>query len=322
MPLEHQIWMNEHDRAEFCRSDGCFVHSPRSFILGPCLGRIRRRLGLVHRQESHAGYTVPVQPDSEVRVLQDVGRIIRDGRRLLRLSQQDLERRCSVSQSRLSRIERGRCQSVRIVEVDRIFVSLGVSYRLDVSLPAASMVVRDSVHSRCVAYVQRRLERDGWRVVREVEIRAGRRVGWIDVLAFHPVTRMLLVIEFKTELRDIGEIERSLNGYELGAIAAAAAKGWRPRGVVTVLLTLATAANDEALRSSRHAIEVGFPGRSSGLLDLVAGSNATPRRYVASIDPRSRRRRWLLPTVLDGRRALPPYVDYIDAVRQLERPRR
>jgi hypothetical protein len=42
---------------------------------------------------------------------------------------------------------------------------------------------------------------------------------------------------------------------------------------------------------------------------------------LAMIDPMSRRRNWLRPTVLDGRRRPPRYEDYSDFMRRLARRR-
>ena len=261
--------------------------------------------------------------DSETRLLQDIGRLVRDGRLAARWTQQGLERRSGVSQSRLSRIERGACRSVRFIEVDRLFVAVGVRYRLDAHLPPGPRVVDDAVHVRCATAVQRRLEAAGWEVRREVEIGSDRSRGWIDVIAFHPATRLLLVIEIKTELRDLGAIERSLNWYVREAARAAARFGWRPTAVASTLLVLATDANDQAMRSIRPALDVALPGRATALRDVVGtGRSSGPQRFVATIDPRSRRRQWLMSTVMDGRRSPAPYVDYIDAARRFEQRRR
>ena len=43
----------------------------------------------------------------------------------------------------------------------------------------------------------------------------------MDLLAWHPATGLLLVIEVKTELHDLGANERQLNWYEREAWAAA-----------------------------------------------------------------------------------------------------
>jgi transcriptional regulator with XRE-family HTH domain len=255
-------------------------------------------------------------------VLADIGRLVRDGRVLSRWTQHELERRSGISQSRISRIERGSCATVRVVEIDRLFVAVGMRYRLDAILPSAAPLVRDAVHIRCAAYVQRRLEAAGWLVRREVAIGDRGSRGWIDVLAFHPATRALLVIEIKTELHDLGAIERSLNWYVREAQRAAAAIGWRARTVSSALVVLATTINDDAIRANRAGVDVAFPGRAVGLRPVVSGDTSDCARTIAMIDPRSRRRTWLWPTVIDGRRSRAPYADYIAAARAIESNRR
>ncbi len=47
-------------------------------------------------------------------------------------------------------------------------------------------------------------------------------------MAFDPRTRTLAVIEIKTQLDDLGQIERTLAWYEREAWAAARRLGWRP----------------------------------------------------------------------------------------------
>ena len=51
--------------------------------------------------------------------------------------------------------------------------------------------------------------------------------GWIDVLAYHPGTGMLVVIEVKTELHDIGAEQRRFASYERESYAAARRLGDR-----------------------------------------------------------------------------------------------
>ncbi|MEJ7696498.1 MAG: hypothetical protein WKF78_07765 [Candidatus Limnocylindrales bacterium] len=84
---------------------------------------------------------------------------------------------------------------------------------------------------RCSPHVQRRFETEGWLTAREASDRErGRYVGWIDLLAFHPPTGTLLIIEIKTEIHDFGDIERSMDaGMRRGAWDAARRLGWRPK---------------------------------------------------------------------------------------------
>ena len=128
---------------------------------------------------------------------------------------------------------------------------------------------RDAAHAHCVGHVGRRLAAAGWLVAREVEVGTDRSRGWIDVLAFHPPTGLVLVIEVKTELRDLGQIERTLGWYEREAWAAARRQGWRPRRVHGALLLLATEMNEDRVRSNRDVLATGFPFRAAALTTSV-----------------------------------------------------
>ena len=90
------------------------------------------------------------------------------------------------------------------------------------------------------AAIAHRLSRAGFDVATEVEVGGGRWRGFVDLLAMHPAQRLLLVIEVKTELDDLGAVDRQLGSYVGGAWIAAASLKWRPRGVTGLLILLAT----------------------------------------------------------------------------------
>jgi hypothetical protein len=122
---------------------------------------------------------------------------------------------------------------------------------------------------------------------------------------------VMLVIEIKTEIRDLGQIERSLGWYEREAWAAARRIGWQPSRVIGCLLLLATEANDARVLANRASIQTGFPLRARDLAPIVAGEVVPQEhgRAIAMVDPRSRRRAWCTALRLDGRRSASPYLD-------------
>jgi hypothetical protein len=80
---------------------------------------------------------------------------------------------------------------------------------------------------------------------------------------------------------------------------------------------------DRQLRENRHLADEAFPGRAAGLVALTNDPSAAAApipRSLAMIDPLSRRRDWLRPTRLDGRRTRAPYEDYAAVLRRLTRP--
>jgi len=177
---------------------------------------------------------------------------------------------------------------------------------------------RDPAHARCVAFIRRRLERDGWKVEQEVEIGQGRFRGWIDLLAFDTAAAALLTTEFKSALPDVGAAERQLDWYQRHAVEAAHRFGWRPRSSHALLLLLATEANDLRVRENASPLEIALPGRAVEFAAWLAdrSSAAPPRRGLAMVDPYDRHARWLRPTKADGRRPLAPYANYADFMRR------
>ena len=239
---------------------------------------------------------------------------------MLDITQEELATAVGVSRSYIAGIEAGKVNPSLDV-VMRISDALG----LDLELVGRRPVVIDPrstnvVHSRCSGYVGRRLRSGGWLVAREVEIVHARSHGWIDLLAFNPVTRVLVIVEIKTRLDDLGAIERQLAWYERSAPSVAAARfGWRPSGVGSWLLLLQSDEVENAIRRDRDSLREGFRWRATDMRAVRDGTTpgTDPHRGLALIDPSSRRAEWLIPTRSDGRRSPAPYRDYADAARRL-----
>jgi len=254
-----------------------------------------------------------MRPASTAVLLDDIARTVRAVRTAVRWTQRDLAAQSGVAQPTISRIERGSMPGLSVAALDRLCVALGIRYSITWDPPRTIATPRDHVHAMCSAYVARRLAAAGWIVEREVEIGGDRSRGWIDGIAFHPARSVLLVTEIKTEIDDIGAVERQLNWYAREAGHVARARGWRPTTTTSALILLASRANDLILASSSDVFRLGFPGRARAFRALVDGHLTDMPRAVAMIDPRSRRVAWLLPTRLDGRRTPAPYRDYRDA---------
>jgi len=251
--------------------------------------------------------------------VRSLGASFRAVRVALGWTQRSLGERIGRSQVYVSLVERGRVPGLSITEADSICKALGATLVLGIEAPVllAGSRQRDAAHARCVAYVTRRLTKEGWVVRREVQIGTPARPGWIDVLAFHPELRVLLVIEIKTELIDLGGLERQLGWYARDARHAAGSLGWSAADVVPVALLLTTTRNDVRLRENAAGIGQAFPRRWRDLIAVVRGGvHAAGTGWgIAMIDPRSRARDWLRPTVLDGRRSQAPYGHIADFLR-------
>jgi hypothetical protein len=221
----------------------------------------------------------------------------------------------------ISRIERARIEDPPLATVALLIEVMGGRLRFEVDAPFldARRQQLDPAHARMSGYLRRRVEPRSWIVATEVEVGDKRSRGWIDLLAFNPTLRHLLVIEIKTEIHDLGRIDRTLGWYEREAWSAARRLGWRPASVSGCLVLLMTQANDAAVRFNRDSLERSFPMRAvdlSALVDHLVPSVARNVRGLVMIDPRSKRRSWIRPTAIDGRRSPAPYADYADFMRR------
>jgi DNA-binding XRE family transcriptional regulator len=239
--------------------------------------------------------------------------ICRGRRTDLDITQDALARSIGVSRGYIATLETGRANPTLDV-VERLGHSLGVDLMLTPSVAdVARLRQRDLVHVRCSSAVQGRLTAAGLDCRREVAFSDGRVTGWIDLLAYERSRRMLIVVEIKTVLDDVGAVERQAAWYERHARDVAREIGWPVREIRLWLLALATDDVERALATSRQALSMAFPARAREMLQELGKCGAhqqrgpQARRGLALIDPASRRASWLIPSRTDGRRSKAPY---------------
>lgn len=221
-----------------------------------------------------------------------IGRQVRAIRLRLGLTQGAVAAAAQVSRSAVSRLERGRATHMTVGCIVNVLAAIGA--RLDVRLlwsgtDLARML--DAGHAALGAAVKQRLERWGWIVRVEVSYsRYGER-GRIDLLAWHPATGILLVIELKTDLVDVQALLGSLDVKARLAHSVAAQFGWQVRAVVPAIVFT------EDRTTRRHLVSMAplfdryeLVGRSAiawlrhpehaprGLMWFAQWSNARPMR--------------------------------------------
>lgn len=227
-------------------------------------------------------------------------------------SQVRLAAEAGVPQTVVSSIERAVHRTPPLDTVDRLCGALDAELIVEVRPPRLVGLAdqRDPAHSLCSGVVRRLLERTGWLVESEVEIITGRAHGFIDLLAYDPVRRRLLVIEIKTELRDVGALERQIGWYLREARGAAARLGWRPVVVEGIVVALATAAVDSVVLANRESLAAAFPVRGLGVRAALDRRADLGGRGLVMLDPLRRGWAGLLRSAADGRRTAAPYRDY------------
>lgn len=244
---------------------------------------------------------------------QRIGSVIRSTREEAGWSQRELARRLQSSQAALQRLESGRAKYIDVNLANAAFRLLGIRASFDArTLGLANRrEQRDLVHARCGAHACRRLARDGWDAHLEVEVGSGRYRGWIDLLAYRAADRRLLCVEIKTEIDDVGRIQRTSGWYAREAPTIARRFGWSPLSTTAALLILCSTENDQAVQRNLGSLRSSFPGPARGLAEWTATPGRDrPLDSLAMIDPRSRRAQWLRPTASEGRRTAAPYRDY------------
>lgn len=139
---------------------------------------------------------------------QRIGWSLRSIRIRKRWRQADLADRAKVSRWVVLRIEQGRLGSVPLGKIRAVAAALDA--RLD-----AAVRWHGGDLSRLVSARHARMHEilaryfvglPGWVVEPEVSFSVYGERGIIDVLAWHPTSRILLVIELKTEVVDINEM--------------------------------------------------------------------------------------------------------------------
>jgi transcriptional regulator with XRE-family HTH domain len=251
-------------------------------------------------------------------------RAVVEARHVLGWSQRKLAEQASTSPSFVSRFERNVRQAVTLEATERLFEALGNRAELRAELPVVDGDRRqvDAVHAWACGYVGRRLASLGWDVRHEVEVGSGRFRGWIDVMGYRALDRSLLTSEIKTDLPDVGGLQRTTGWYEREAWATARRLGWRPVRQVAAVLALDSSVVEARIRANHALIAASFPGRAAALATwLEQPGAAPPGRCLALIDPASRGRQWLRPSRADGRRSPSRYINYADAAERLRRAR-
>ena len=163
--------------------------------------------------------------------------------RFLRLrkgwAQRALADRAGVSREMISRLERGRLKGMTIGSIDRIADSLGASVNLQLRWQGEQLDrLIDAAHAAIQQSIATLLNSLGWTVRVEVSFNHYGDRGRVDILAFHPTLRVLLIVEVKSALGDLQDTLGRLDvKVRLGRPLAAEA-GWADVAAVIPALVI------------------------------------------------------------------------------------
>ena len=195
-------------------------------------------------------------------------------------TQQRLGEAAGVSRWVVSEIECGHADRQSAHVLARVVAALGAYLSIRLLFRGETLDrLRDRRHARIVDLVVARLIAAGWVVATEVSFSVYGERGSIDVLAFHPATGALLVIEVKTVVPDVGGMLATLDRKVRLAPDLARARGW---AVITVsrLLVLPDASTSRRRIAAHEAtFEASFPSRNVAVNCWLA----SPRKSIAGL---------------------------------------
>lgn len=153
------------------------------------------------------------------------------------LTQQALADRAGVSQSAVSRAERGESHRLTVRTLQRIAEALGARATLRLYWHGEELDrLLDAAHAGMVDQVIALLRSRGWEVVPELTFNVYGERGSIDVFAFHPGHGALLVVEVKSVMPDMQAMLSAMDRKVRLAPGLAKDRGWRVRTVSRLLV--------------------------------------------------------------------------------------
>jgi hypothetical protein len=134
-----------------------------------------------------------------------------------------------VSVAAHSMIENGRLEGLTVRTIRRALMPLDIPLDWDGGWRRPELArLRDADHSVLADAWARWLQLNGWLVRPEVSFNRYGDRGRIDLLAYHPIARALLVIEVKTAIVDVQELLGTLHIKARVARFVAGELGWHP----------------------------------------------------------------------------------------------
>jgi transcriptional regulator with XRE-family HTH domain len=190
-----------------------------------------------------------------------IGAIVRALRQRKGWRQADLAVRATVSATLIARIERGALGSIPMGKLRRVVGALGGRLDTIVRWQGADLArlldVRHASMHELMAGLFDSL--DGWVAEPEVSFSIYGERGIIDILAWHPARRMLLVIELKTEVVDVSRLLGSMDQRRRLAWQLARDRGWRPAAVSTWVVVADGRTNRRVVARHTRVLRSKFP---------------------------------------------------------------
>lgn len=210
-----------------------------------------------------------------------VGLIFRAIRRSKGLSQATVGSRAGVSQQLISRLERGRIADLTVRRVRSIGAVLEVEMPFGPRWRGPELQrLLDADHAILVGLVVSLLRELGWTVLVEWSFNHFGERGSVDVVAWHPTFRTLLVVEVKTRIVDLQDLLSTHDRkVRIAARLLAEEQGWRPSHMGRVVVLPNDSTTHDTVRRHRAVLDAVLPTRTVAVKSWLGA----PERDLAGL---------------------------------------
>jgi transcriptional regulator with XRE-family HTH domain len=193
---------------------------------------------------------------------QRLGATVRRVRIKLGWRQEDLAAKARVSQATVSRLERGHLGTLSLDAIRRVAASVDVYVTvlprwrggdLDRLLNAGHSLLHNEVAAMF------RAEFPDWTIAPEVSFSIYGERGVIDLVAWHPGRRALLIIELKTDIADVNELLGTFDRKRRLAWQVAKERGWDPVTVSGWLVVAPSRTNRARIKAHAAVLRAALP---------------------------------------------------------------
>ena len=181
--------------------------------------------------------------------------------------QSDLSGKARVSASVVSLIERGHLERVSVSSFRRVAAALELRTEISVWMPHGELErLLNAGHAALHEAIARYLASlGGWEHAPEVSFAVYGERGVIDILAFHPATGSLLVIELKTELVSLEDLLGKMDVRIRHAVKIARDRGWAATSVSAWVILSDTRTNRRRASAHRAVLRSALPSDGHAL---------------------------------------------------------
>jgi transcriptional regulator with XRE-family HTH domain len=210
--------------------------------------------------------------------------------------QADVAARAGVSRATVSVLERGHLDRMPLGTLRAVAAALDI--RIDVvprwrgaDLHRLVNARHAALHDAVAGFFATLPD---WHVAPEVSFSIYGERGVIDILAFHPPTGSLLVIELKTDIVDVNELVGTLDRKHRLAARIAAERGWQARSVSRWVVVTKDKTNQRRIEQHRDMLRAALPNdghavrawlrhpvgtvAALSMWTIARGSNTSPAR--------------------------------------------